>query len=169
MYQPRPIDPPIPQRDSADVAPTLEQNPTSRTIRLIRERHWSILVCSVAVVVLAFAMKNIDGGRVAPFGVRALALPELCGSRAWFGFECPGCGLTRSFIALAAGDVPHSVRLHRLGWLVALAVVLQIPYRLYAIWDLKAGIPQRAWPRWFGIFLVAVLLLNWIVRIAQSR
>lgn len=139
-----------------------------RRVQNLRERHWSILACSAAVILLAFAMRNIDGGRVAPLGVQALALPELCGSRAWLGFDCPACGLTRSFIALAEGNVSQSLQFHRLGWLLAAAVVLQIPYRLYALSELKSGKSKRFWPRWFGISLIAALILNWIFNVVQK-
>ena len=60
-------------------------------------------------------------------------IPSSCPSQAIFGVDCPGCGLTRSFIHLAHGDWQRAFSKHRVGWLLALAVVLQIPYRLAAL------------------------------------
>jgi hypothetical protein len=96
------------------------------------------------------------------------ALPPMCGSRALFGVECPGCGLTRSFVALASGDLAESIRLHRVGWLLAAAVVLQIPYRIYALRELRTKAPQRTWPTWFGNGLIAILILNWLIKILMA-
>ena len=71
--------------------------------------------------------------------------------------------LTRSFVALAAGDASESFRLHRIGWLMALAVVLQVPYRAWGLYELRRGvIADRAWPTWFGNVLIAALILNWL-------
>lgn len=78
-----------------------------------------------------------------------------------FQRDCPGCGLTRSFIYLAHGDWRGSVAVHRFGWLLALGVVLQIPYRMLVLWKPALALG----PVWtVTIFSgVAVLLAaNWI-------
>jgi hypothetical protein len=96
-----------------------------------------------------------------------IELPPLCASRTLFDIECPGCGLTRSFVALAAGDIQESWRLHRLGWLLAFAIVGQIPYRLNALRQLRktGSTVQPVWPKLFGKFLIAALILNWLLKI----
>ena len=46
---------------------------------------------------------------------------------------------------------------------LALAVVLQIPYRAWRLWELRRGnLSERSWPVWFGWMLVAALVLNWL-------
>ena len=127
------------------------------------DRHWTMLGISVAVIVLSFALQLNPAGRVRASWLPFDSLPPLCGSRAFFGINCPGCGLTRSFVALAAGDASESFRLHRIGWLMALAVVLQVPYRAWGLYELRRGvISDRAWPTWFGNVLIAALILNWL-------
>ena len=42
--------------------------------------------------------------------------PILCPFRLATGLPCPGCGLTRSWIALAHGDVRGSLGEHPFGW-----------------------------------------------------
>jgi hypothetical protein len=127
------------------------------------DRHWTMLGVSVAVIVLSFALQLNPAGRVRASWLPFDSLPPFCGSRAIFGINCPGCGLTRSFVALAAGDFAESFRLHRIGWLMALAVVLQVPYRAWGLYELRCGvISDRTWPTWFGNVLIAALILNWL-------
>jgi hypothetical protein len=45
---------------------------------------------------------------------------------------------------------------------LALALVLQIPYRLYLLWELRSVVPDRTWPVWFGRGLIALLIGNWV-------
>ena len=131
------------------------------------DRHWTMLGVSVAVIVLSFALQLNPIGRVRASWLPFESWAPRCGSRAWFGINCPGCGLTRSFVALASGNFAESFRYHRVGWLIALAVVLQIPYRAWRLWELRCGIhSERSWPTWFGWLLVAALVLNWLATMA---
>jgi hypothetical protein len=66
-------------------------------------------------------------------------------------------------VDLAHGDWSAAWAHHRLGWLLALAVLLQIPYRTVALRR-----PDRRWmgawfPSLFGYFLVAALVGNWVL------
>ncbi|MAT70439.1 MAG: hypothetical protein CMJ58_13050 [Planctomycetaceae bacterium] len=131
----------------------------------IKERHVTMLAMSVAIIAASFALRFNDSGGLSGGGV---ALPPLCGSRALFGVECPGCGLSRSFVALAAGDVAKSLQYHRIGWIMAAAVLLQIPYRLLRLRQLRTGTPDPSWPRWFGNLLIALLIGNWVWNVATS-
>jgi len=126
-------------------------------------RHREMLVIACLVVVAAFALRVRPHEQVGPEGLPGVVLPPLCLSRQWFGVPCPGCGLTRSFIHLAHGDWRSSWACHRLGWLLAGLVVLQIPYRIHGLRR-----PDRpllpAWVRtWIGHGLVGLLVVNWLV------
>ena len=124
-----------------------------------------MLGISLTVIALAFLLETRADGRVNFVGAPGLPLPESCASRIWFGVRCPGCGLTRSLIALADADLSASLRHHRIGWLLALAILFQIPYRVHGLRDLKRGVRERAWPTWFGNLLIAALLINWIAHL----
>lgn len=141
--------------------PAIEQ---ARQIDRSRDRHLTMLWLSGAIVVAAFLLQIRERETVVVSWLPALSLPELCGSRALFGIECPGCGLTRSFVALAAGDIRESLRFHRVGWLLALAVAAQFPYRGFALWELRHRVRDRRWPAWCGQVLIAALLGNWLLR-----
>jgi hypothetical protein len=130
--------------------------------------HWIMLGLSVAVIVLACVL-SVRGDQRVELGVlHGWPIPELCQSKALFGIDCPGCGLTRSFIYLAHGDVAASFHRHRLGWLVALIVVLQVPYRAWAIRSgSKAPLGTRL--PWVGTWIVVLLLMaNWIAKLIEQ-
>lgn len=150
--------------NSAVVFEIADDDATAATRRRVhlRDHHGTMLGVCLAVIVLSFALQLNAEGRVRASWLPFDSLPPLCGSRALFGVACPGCGLTRSFVALAAGDFAESFRLHRLGWLMALAVALQIPYRTWRLHELRRGvISESRWPVWFGRALIAALIANW--------
>jgi hypothetical protein len=145
--------------------PALADDRQAVLARQLRERHLFMLWLAAFVIVAAFFLQFRQGGSLRlPWS--DIGLPPLCGSRLLFGMECPGCGLTRSFVALAGGDIAGSLAFNRVGWILALSVVAQIPYRLYALRELRRQVVQRRWVVWFGYFLIAALFLNWLIKVA---
>lgn len=47
-------------------------------------------------------------------------LPSLCMMKNLWGLSCPGCGMTRSVVALLHGDISGALRFHALGPVVLL-------------------------------------------------
>lgn len=132
-------------------------------------RHREMLAVSLIVLVLAFAMVELPGGRVAVRGLTAYPLPPSCATRSLMGVRCPGCGLTRSFIHLAEGDWRASWQSHRLGWLMAASVLFQLPYRLLAL-RRRGTSPIPA--RWLAVLsgvLIALLIINWLADVVTGR
>jgi hypothetical protein len=139
---------------------TVDQRPEPR-----HDYHRTILWLAIAVIVAAFLMRVRPDERVELTFLQGWPAPELCQSRAWFGWECPGCGLTRSFIHLAHGDIASSLAVHRIGWLLALLVVLQVPYRVWAMRS-PHGQPLGSVVPWVVAWsLIGLLLANWIATI----
>jgi len=129
-----------------------------------------MLLVAGAIVLLAFSMEVVAGGqRVAFVGLLDYPLPHSCMSRSLFGVPCPGCGLTRSFIYLAHGDWRSSLAMHRLGWLMALAVVLQFPYRIASLAYPGREVLGTAAPKIFVYLLIALLTVNWLVGVVASH
>jgi hypothetical protein len=130
-------------------------------------RDWTMLGIAVAVIVLSFALRVRDDQRITLFDVNQLPVPELCGSREWFGFECPGCGLTRGFIRLAEGNWSSAVALNRVTPLLAFAVLLQIPYRLALLvdWPMAQRFAKSPWPNACGWLLIVALIGNWLLKL----
>jgi Protein of unknown function (DUF2752) len=74
--------------------------PLTKTAQRIR---WAVFVASLAPLVGAFVYP-------------ALNLPHRkCLFQLWVGFPSPGCGLTRSFMAIARGDLPQAFSFHLFG------------------------------------------------------
>ncbi|NOX56297.1 MAG: DUF2752 domain-containing protein [Planctomycetes bacterium] len=123
-----------------------------------------MLAVAVTVVLLSCLLRVRSDERVEFRFFPGHPLPEVCGMRRFFGAQCPGCGLTRSFIYLAEGNWRASLAEHRLGWLFALAVLLQFPYRLAALRWTDRELLGRCLPDLFGYGLLALLFADWVLR-----
>jgi Protein of unknown function (DUF2752) len=128
--------------------------------------HLILLLLSVGVLLLA-AVLSIRSGTQVLLPLIDLPLPELCTMRRMTGINCPGCGLTRSFIALAHGDVRSSWLYNPAGILWFAAIAFQVPYRSYQLWRIRRGLGELSFIRTAQITLVivgAVTLIQWAVR-----
>ncbi|MDB5333293.1 MAG: hypothetical protein JWP03_4444 [Phycisphaerales bacterium] len=122
-----------------------------------------MLIIAGITIALAFSLRVVQGDRVAFWFLPQHPLPQTCGSRALFGMDCPGCGLTRSFVFLAHGHWNAALHVHRVGWVLALATVLQIPYRIIALrtgYILPAPIARN-----ISRGLIILLIGNWVLGI----
>lgn len=131
--------------------------------------HWVILLICIGILTGA-ALLNVAGSGVVVPGLNH-RLPELCTLRRLTGLSCPGCGLTRCFIALAHGNVTAAWSFNPAGlWLFA-TIALQLPLRCYQLWRLHWGHQELRLAYWgeiaFLIFLVA-LLGQWAIRLAYA-
>jgi hypothetical protein len=123
-------------------------------------QHWRILWAAVFVVIMAFVLQ-VRGDQVGIAGIPGKVLPQVCWMRRWFGINCPTCGLTRSFVAMAHGQWQMAYHFNHLGWLAAGLVLLQIPYRLAII---RRGIIFTATERgWITAIVIGLFLANWIL------
>jgi Protein of unknown function (DUF2752) len=134
------------------------------TKSLERSRHRQMLIICALAVAAAPLLKVVPEERVAVRGVNVV-LPPSCPSRTIFNISCPGCGLTRSFVYFVRGEWEDSVRSNRVGWILMLAVALQIPYRLYALYGSGRYLLGARASWWFGLGLIAMLIGNWVVGI----
>jgi hypothetical protein len=124
--------------------------------------HLGFLLLACAVLVAAFCLQVTADDRVALRPDEDAKLPPLCISRTFFDVKCPGCGLTRSFVHLAHGDLWSSIRSHRLGWLLFGLTLAQIPYRLHEIYRPAKSRALLVFTRWLGWVLVVLMLANWV-------
>jgi hypothetical protein len=128
-----------------------------------RQREMLLIACFVTAASLVLEVQNDTD--VALAGLPEVVAPPLCVSREWFGVRCPGCGLTRSFIHLAHGRWDAAWHAHRLGWLLALLVLLQFPYRICQLRRLGRPIFSTAARGRFSKALITVLIVNWALEV----
>jgi len=96
------------------------------------EHLWILAIAAIALAGSFVLRLSAEGNLVFPIPWLGLAipLPQACFSRLIFGVSCPGCGLTRSFVAIGQGDVHSAFLLNPMGPAVYLLCLLQVPYRL---------------------------------------
>ncbi len=133
-----------------------------------KEQLFQLLFAAVIVllsVILTPGTSQDD--RVTIFGFKT---PVLCLHRLIFNEPCAGCGLTRSFVSFAHGDVEASYKFHRLGIPLFIVILFQIPLRLYLM---KVGINgytsfmrKLVWVP--GVICMIALFINWIIFIFQT-
>lgn len=130
------------------------------------KRQLSILIVAICTFAILIAVLLTPTAPGASLTFAGLQLPPTCGSVRTLGIECPGCGLTRSWVSAVHFRLSESFAHHRLGWLVLLYAMLQILRHASLL----------AKPNWrtiiepkigkyldYGVIVVAALLfLNWI-------
>src|SRR5688500_14697882 len=74
-----------------------------------------ILLVSLGVVTLSTLLSLGSESHQVMLPLVNRPLPPLCSWKSLTGVDCPGCGLTRSFIALAHGQWRESLRFNPAG------------------------------------------------------
>ena len=82
-----------------------KRTPASRPRRPVVQ--WLILAGSLAVLALAVVLR-VEDDREVVLPVLNLPVPSMCTFQQLFHIDCPGCGMTRSFISLAKGDLSRA-------------------------------------------------------------
>ena len=133
-----------------------------------RQRHIEMLCVASAVVVLSFLLQVQPDERVAFVGLDNYPLPHTCVSRSLFGWSCPGCGLTRSFIHFAHGEWRASFQSHRVGWVLLLAILCQFPYRILSLRHPGTEYLGGRFLKLTGYTLIALLIGNWLFNLVAG-
>jgi hypothetical protein len=129
--------------------------------------HTVILGLCIGVLLLS-AILSIRGSTQVVLPLLNLPLPELCMLKRYTGLSCPGCGLTRCFIANAHGDLPVAVAYNPAGVFLFVIVALQIPLRSCQIWRIRHGLPELTtgiWGHTALLVFVIALLGQWTMRL----
>lgn len=130
-----------------------------------RKRDWEMLVICSLTIVLAFLLQVVDGEYIAFRGFTQYPFPHSCMSRSVFGFSCPGCGLTRSFVLFAEGSFAKSFAMHHIGIPLAMACLLQLPYRALRLWRPDREWVARPYRTATSWLLIGLLLGNWVLKL----
>jgi preprotein translocase subunit SecG len=144
-----------------------EQGPDVLPKKRYLTPHLIVLsICSV-ILIGALLLSPAESGE-GHLTIGSITLPDTCTFKNLTGLPCPGCGLTRSLVAAAHGDLRDSFHHHRLGLLTLLYVLLQFVFRIGAIaapaLTLRIFGPEKYLNRGI-VILAALFLLNWIYRL----
>lgn len=132
-----------------------------------RVDHWIWLSILVVLLVLP-VLTTFDTSAAQPVprfcGIR---LPGRCLSHDVFGVDCPGCGMTRSFILVAHGRFRESLQYHRLGILLYVTFAFLAAYHAVALMRGPRGAPRamRFVARVLPAPIILLLILNWLFNI----
>ncbi len=123
--------------------------------------HAIILIVCACVVAAAFALTGDEAG-VYFFG---LELPVQCPLHQIVGVKCSLCGLTRSICLFAHGDFAQSLKLYPVGPAIFAFVVLQIPYRMWAIYIHPRRVNGKLVRAYAAVFIIllAAIVINWLI------
>ena len=131
-----------------------------------RGTHRTYLI--VCLVIVGGAFLIAPGGSSERLTLFGASLPPTCPSHALFDVQCPGCGMTRSFVCAAHGQFRESLRQHRMGLLLYAFFAWQIVFRVYCLRRLPEE-PNRflLWlQRVAPPVLISLLILNWLIGFA---
>ena len=127
--------------------------------------HVVFFLMSFAVIVCSFVMTSEGETTVRVPGI-SMPMPESCISRRIWKIDCPGCGLTRSFISMSHGKFPSAFSFNPAGPLVYLFVLIQIPWHAYQILRL-VSLRRPIESGWLYVPLYgmsAAILVQWLWR-----
>jgi hypothetical protein len=93
---------------------------------------------------------------------RQLGLPE-CTFKSLTGKVCPSCGMTTSFALLLRGDVISSVRANWVGTLLAVFLLLAVPWAVFSAFRKRLLLIQSLERvlTWAVAFFMTLLLVRW--------
>lgn len=106
-----------------------------------------------AVLLLSVALPLPQNGTI-------LGLPSLCPFHNLSGVPCPGCGLTRSFVCLAHGQIAAAFEFHPLGPLLFAGAIAGV---FSAFWT-PPNLSYRA-QKWALATGAALLVASWMLRL----
>ncbi|WLD14847.1 DUF2752 domain-containing protein [Planctellipticum variicoloris] len=138
-----------------------QHSPQCDRTRLTSDMAW--LWLSMLVILAALVLEVRADQKVALAVFPDSPLPESCTARSLLGIDCLLCGMTRSQIHLAHGRWQEAFTTHRLGWLAALLIAGQIPYRLLRISGWIAP-PGKVLSATIAALILGLLLVNWFDR-----
>jgi len=128
--------------------------------------HGTLLALALGVLV-ASAVLQVRPPREVVVPLLGWSLPETCLTHRMTGLDCPGCGMTRSFIALAHFDLAAAWRFNAAGVFLFAVVLFQLPFRTLQLWRLRRGLAPISGVRLSrALWLIVVAVLaQWIGRL----
>ena len=140
-------------------------SPSEDSQRWLMSYHGLVAAISIGVLVLAVTMRSEGPSDVFLPGMN-VALPDICLTKSVLGVPCPGCGMTRSFIAIAHGQWRRAWDFNPVSFLMFAFIAGQIPWRLWQIRRIHHHQAELDPIIFFIPMMVMVVLLftQWVVK-----
>ena len=135
-----------------------------------RTTHGILLAFALLFVISPFFLScsyEVDS----PMFLARWRLPPSCASKQLFNQQCPGCGMSHSFVQLTHGNLRASLNSHRLGALLYLFFLYQIGFRIVALThpDVMLRSAVRNVQHYLSSAMVILLLGNWLLTLLVFR
>lgn len=117
--------------------------------------HVNVLISHALVVSVAIVFARFPGGLE--------MVPHVCLIQYLFNEPCPGCGITRSVLALLQGDFVRAWAFNPIGPLLFLAMVIQVPLRALVLSDPGWSDAAVAAGRWIAGGVMMGLVVHWML------
>ncbi len=122
--------------------------------------RWRLAVILVSLAVVGTAsLLEIRGERRVQLPGEGWTVPELCTYHRLTGYDCPGCGMTRSFISMAHGQWQQAWHYHPFGSILFLYIAAQVPFQTWQIMRLRRGRALLRVEPWHSRLVIAFLIL----------
>ena len=147
-------------------------HPAAAVDRRLRNRDYHRIMLGLSLAVLAASfLLQLPGDTKVELPLVGIQLPSVCMWRNSLGIDCPGCGLTRSFICLAHGQPAQAWYYNPAGWLLFVVFAAQLPYRGGQLWRLAHG--RDEWNgrllNWTIWIVVIAIFVQWLIRAALGQ
>lgn len=124
---------------------------------------WIFVVCGIFAVALILTPSGKSHGGLLIAGT-SVHLPDLCQFKQLFGRDCPGCGMTRSFVYTARLQLADAWAVQPIGTLLAILLAASVPHRIFKIAQLHTGQSVRSTTKaevYIAITLVVLTYGRW--------
>jgi hypothetical protein len=133
-----------------------EATPSALLDRGGRQLRW-LLVIGGGLALLAAALLPLD----------LIGKFHTCMFRHITGYPCMSCGMTRTFLLMAHGDISGAWHMSPLGVPLFLALVAAVGWGAACLVTGKRLLLRLPW-RWVGAGFALLVLVNWIYRLAAG-
>lgn len=156
---------------SSDPSKELVASTPIRAAHGYSSRVAMIWFCSAAICLSLAASLQIGENRRVYLPFVGVPVPESCSFYRMFRVDCPGCGLTRTFIHMMHGRISDAWNLNPTGVFVFLFFASQIVLGACRFTFGERMAVVRNWSRWNNICLATLasaLLVQWTIRLGAA-
>ena len=124
-----------------------------------KQVHANILMTSILIITILLFWQNHHS--------YLSAIPHFCVFQKVLKIPCPGCGVTRSLLAITTGNILSAWKFNPAGIFLFLFLVAQVPMRIIALKSrsLRRNISLISWHG--SRIVIFVLFLVWIARVIK--